>query len=114
MFLFYFKLHLMVWKAATAATYTLIVYGIRPAEKPLWRNSSTGSKPCSRHQTVKTCPFRPYSLLVDGALELSMILITHSFHSSGKAGPSWGESPQRTCHELYDVQEPYLDRPEWG
>ncbi len=71
------------WKAAMAATYTFSVDGVRPAEKRSWRNSSTeatgqltGSNPRSLHHVENTFHFKPYNLLVEGALELSMVSIT--------------------------------------
>ncbi len=71
------------WNAAMAATYTLNVDGVRPAEKRSWRNSSTestgqltGSNPRSLHHVENTFHFRPYNLPMEGALELSTVSIT--------------------------------------
>ncbi len=87
------------WKATMAATYTLSVDGVRPAEKRSWRNSSTeatgqltGSNPRSLHH-VDTFHFRPYNLPVEGALELSTVSITPADKTASRYWAPSGARP---------------------
>ncbi|XDV37209.1 hypothetical protein PO909_006849, partial [Leuciscus waleckii] len=89
------------WKAAMAATYTLSVDGVRPAEKRSWRNSSTeatgqltGSTSRSLHQVENTFHFRLYSLLVEGALELSKVSTTSADRPASRYRAPSGARPK--------------------
>ncbi len=127
------------WKATKAATHTFSVDGIRPAVKRSWNSSTeatrqlTGSNPCSLPHMENTFHFRPHNLLVEEALELSMVSITPDDKPGQPLGtaPPQGPDPQfpqfwprdknqeeegswQACQQWHDVWDPYPGWPERG